>query len=298
MAVALAPPVAAGILLFHERAALMAAVAVVLGGAVGLIARLAHLPGGGSAMCSAVIGVALCGPLAPYEWTPAIALSAAIAEVLRSRFWPSARIATGVLAYGCAYAAAGGAVAAYERPAQLGALFAEPIQLWSRFFGGAARPIEPVTLYVGNVAGPVFCTSLLAVAIGLAWLWYARRLSLACLIGFGVAGAGLAFGLRWDPVFQLDSGPAWFVAGYALADRRLLPAEPVFRPMLAVAAAVFGIGLRADHYYIEALFLAVAGVQVVFSLVEVGVRFLAPRVAPAAGRLIGRRRTRTEPVSG
>src|SRR5437660_1403940 len=86
---------------------------------------------------------------------------------------------------------------------------------------------------------------LLAVVISIAWLWYARRVSLAALIGFLLGGLLISVMLRWDPVFQLDSGPTWFVAALALADRRLLPEEPVLRPTLAFAAGVFAVGVRA-----------------------------------------------------
>src|SRR6266581_4117975 len=106
-------------------------------------------------------------------------------------------------------------------------------------------------LYVGNVPGPVFATSLLAVAIGVAWLAYARRVSLVVLVAF-LAGAALAiYSFHWDPLFQLDSGPTWFVAGLLLADRRLLPGAWSPRPLLGLAGGLFAVGLRRNGYGIE-----------------------------------------------
>ena len=298
MAIALAPSVAAGILLFRERAALIAAVAVAIGGSIGLIARLARMPGGGAALTNAVIGAALCGPLAAPGWPAGIALTAAITELLRARFWPTSRISTGLLAYAAAYLAGSGVVAAYARPSAPGLMFPEPIQQWSRFYGGAARFLDPVTLYVGNVAGPALCTSLLAVAIGAAWLWYARRLSLISLAGFLVTGTAMSLALHWDPVFQLDSGPAWFVVGFTLADRKLLPSEPRSRPVLAAATGVIALGLRATNLYIEALPLVAVALQLVFSGVEAAAGAMTPRLLPGGRRVIGRRPAETEPVSG
>jgi len=62
------------------------------------------------------VGVALCGPLSPPVWPALIALTAAVLEVARSHYWPGARIHTGVVAYAAMYLAAGGAMAAYQRP--------------------------------------------------------------------------------------------------------------------------------------------------------------------------------------
>src|SRR5205814_10234890 len=115
---------------------------------------------------------------------------------------------------------------------------------WYQFFSPASAPIDPVRLYVGNIPGPVFATSLLAIAIGVAWLAYARRVSLVVLIGFMVGSLVAIYSLHWDPLFQLDSGPTWFVAALILADRRLLPDAWALRPALGFAAGLFAVGLR------------------------------------------------------
>lgn len=275
---AMAPSLIAGVILFRVPAIEFLTIALAVGAAIHLIARVLRLSVAMSPVLPAVMGVALCGPLASPLWPLLVAMLAGVLEVLRGHFWPSTRVANGVVAYALLFLAGGGAMAAYVRPGST-VLFPEPIQQWSRFFGGSTHFIEPITLYVGNVAGPVFATSLLAVAVGLAWLWYARRLSVGAAIAFLVAGVAISAALRWDPVFQMDSGPAWFCAGLALCDRRLLPPETFARPVLAAMVGALGVGLRAVHLYIEALFIAVAAVQVVFTLVELGVRMVAPRVA-------------------
>jgi hypothetical protein len=264
---ALAGPVIAGLILFRQPAFEFLGMAIAIGGAVHLGAGFLRVKLETSPMLVALVGVALCGPLSPPVWPALIALTAAVLEVARSYYWPRARIHTGVVAYALAYLAAGGAMAAYQRPGSP-RMFPEPIAQWSQFYGGATHFIEPITLYVGNVAGPVFATSLLAVVIGMAWLWYARRLSLLAATSFLTAGVLMAAALGYDPVFQLDSGPAWFVVGFALCDRRLLPEQPLARPLMAAAAGVIGVGLRAAHFYVEALFLAVAAIEVIYLLLE------------------------------
>lgn len=286
--VAILPPAAAAVFFFRSEAALVLAAAFAVGLAVQIGARLLGVPLQGSPAVVALLGVGLCGPLTARVWILTIALTAALLEVLRGRFWPSARIHTGLLAYSGAFLASQGMVAAYARPGT-SQLFPEPIQQWSRFYGGAAHFIDPVTLYVGNVAGPVLGTSLLAVLIGLAWLWYARRLSLLTAGGFLVGGVAIAAGLRWDPLFQLDSGPAWLCAGYMLADRRLLPADPALRPVIGLAAGVVAVALRTEHMYIEALFLTVAALQTSIAVVELLVRFAERRLKISRERRLSRK---------
>jgi hypothetical protein len=289
---ALAGPVIAGLILFRQPAFEFLGMAVAIGGAVHLGARLLRVKLETSPMLVALVGVALCGPLSPPVWPALIALSAAVLEVARSHYWPRARIHTGVVAYAAMYLAAGGAMAAYQRPGSP-RMFPEPIAQWSQFYGGATHFIEPITLYVGNVAGPVFATSLLAVVIGMAWLWYARRLSLLAATSFLAAGVVMAAALGYDPAFHLDSGPAWFIVGFALCDRRLLPEQPLARPVMAALAGVIGVGLRAAHFYVEALFLAVAAIEVLYLMLEL--------VAYATWRLLRLNRRRrlagTESVS-
>lgn len=292
-ALALLPPIVAGLLLFRWQAFYMLVIAVVTGFVAELLALRLKWSLGASPILVAIVGVGLCGPVAALVWPAVIAVMAAILELLRSRLAPVMRVHTGLLAYSIVFLASNGATAAYVRPGTM-QLFPEPITQWSRFFGGAAHFLEPITLYVGNVAGPVFGTSLLAVAIGLAWLWYARRLSLAAAIAFLAAGSAVAVGQRWDPVFHLDSGPAWFAAGVCLCDRRLLAPDPVARLLLGGAAGTIGIGMRMVHGSIEWTFLALAAVQLLVGLFELGVRLVDPRVRRVS--VLGRT-SRTGPAS-
>lgn len=293
IALALLPPIGAGLLLFRWQALYMLAIAVVTGFVAELLALRLRWSLGASPVLVAIVGVGLCGPVAALVWPAVIAVVAAILELLRSRLAPVLRVHTGILAYVIVFLASNGATAVYVRPGTM-QLFPEPIAQWSRFFGGAAHFLEPITLYVGNVAGPVFSTSLLAVGIGLAWLWYAQRLSLAAAIGFFAAGSAMAIGQHWDPVFHLDSGPAWFAAGICLCDRRLLSPDPLARPLLGGAAGTVGIGLRLVHGSIEWTFLAVAAVQLLAGMLELLVRFIDPRVRRVS--VLGRT-SRTEPAS-
>ncbi len=267
--IALCPPVIAGLILFHAPAFEMLGVALVAGLAGVLVAQWLwrhHLPHPGAGpLIAAVFGVALIGAGAGLVVTAEIAVLAVGLEVLRGRYIPVVRAQAGLIAYAIIALATRGAPSAYVNPAS-GRTFGDPISTWYHFFSPAAAPIDPVRLYVGNVPGPVFATSLLAIAIGVAWLAYARRVSFAVLVSF-VIGALLAVDMfHWDLVFQLDSGPTWFVAGLLLADRRMLPDSWAIRPLLGFAAGLFAIGLRRNGYGIEAAFFAVATVQAVMAV--------------------------------
>lgn len=271
-AIALGPPVIAGLIIFHTIAFEMLGVAIGAG-VVGVIVaqlisrhRVPHP--GASPIISAVFGVALVGAGAGLVVTAEIAVLAVVLEVLRLRYMPAIRAQVGLLAYAAVALITRGAPTAYVNPAS-GKAFGDPLGIWYQFFSPASAPIDPVRLYVGNVPGPVFATSLLAVAIGVAWLAYARRASLVLLGGFLLGGFLAINTFHWDVVFQLDNGPTWFVAGLLLADRRLLPDSWALRPLLGFAAGLFGIGLRRDGYGLEAAFFAVAVVQTVMAILVV-----------------------------
>lgn len=271
-AIALCPPVIAGLIVFRTKAAEMLAIALAAGIVGVLVATWLwrhHMPHpGASPIIAAVIGVALVGAGASLILTGEIAALAVILEVLRARFIPAIRAQAGLLAYAAVALVTRGGPFAYVNPAT-GRAFGDPISTWYQFFSPASAPIDPVRLYVGNVPGPVFATSLLAVAIGVAWLAYARRVSLVVLLGF-LAGGWLAINtFHWDPLFQLDNGPTWFVAGLLLADRRLLPDSWAVRPVLGFAGGLFAIGLRRDGYGMEAAIFTVATVQAVMAVVVI-----------------------------
>jgi len=276
-AIALLPPVVAGLIIFKAPAAQMLAVALAAG-AVGLLASrwlLAGVRRGGgiSPLIAPMFGVALVGPGAGLAITAEVAVLAVILELLRLRYIPAIRAQAGIIAYAVIALATRGATSAYVNPAS-GAQFGDPLNTWYLFFSPASAPIDPIRLYVGNVPGPVFATSLLAVAVGIAWLAYARRVSLVVLFGFLIGALVAIYTLHWDPVFQLDSGPTWFVAGLVLADRRLLPDSWAIRPTLGFAVGLFAVGLRrpaegawfAGHG-LELAFFSVALVQAVMAII-------------------------------
>ena len=278
-AIALLPAVAAGLIIFKVPAFKMLAIALAAG-IVGVIAARLIWRGraphpGANLLLAPVFGIALIGAGAGLLISIEIAVLAVVLEVLRTRYMPAIRAQAGLLAYAVIALATRGAPFAYINPAN-GEPFGDPIGTWYQFFAPASAPIDPIQLYVGNVPGPVFATSLLAIAIGVAWLAYARRVSLVVLFGF-LAGSLLAiYTFRWDPLFQLDSGPTWFVAGLLLADRRLLPGSWAVRPVLGFAAGLFAVGLRRPAegawfggHGIEVAFFTVAAIQAVMAVVVI-----------------------------
>lgn len=278
--IALAPPVIAGLIIFRLPALEMLGVAIAFGVGAQIFARIVwrsqFARPQASPLIAAVVGVALIGAGAPLTTriggivvpgTPiVIAALAVVFELTRARYIPAVRAQAGLLAYALVALITRGAPFAYVNPAN-GKSFGDPIGIWHLYFSPASAPIDPIRLYVGNVPGPVFATSMLAVLIGIAWLAYARRLSLVVLVTF-LIGAMLPIQLfHWDFLFQLDSGPTWFVAGLLLADRRLLPGSWAIRPVLGLGAGILAVGLRSRGYGIEAAFFTVAGLQAVMAVV-------------------------------
>ena len=270
---AFAPAVVAGVLIFKLPALEMLAIAVVPGLAGYAITRWVwpgHLRRSDAGpVLAAVIGVALVGAGASLLIAAEVAVLAVVLEVLRARYVPAIKAQLGMLAYAAVALATRGAPFAYINPAS-GRAFSDPISTWFHFFSPASAPIDPIRLYVGNVPGPVFATSLLAVAIGAAWLAYARRLSLAVLFSFLLGSVLAIYAFHWDLFFQLDSGPLWFVAALVLADKRLLPDSWSIRPALGFAAGLFAVGLRRQGYGIEAALMTIAVVNAVMALLVLG----------------------------
>ena len=280
--IALVPPVIAGLALFHLAAAGILLVALIVGVGAHLAAVAGKQPLLMTPVIPALLGVALVGPDASIGWGFAVALAASVLELLRARFLPKARIQTGVLAYVALFLATRGGPAQYVNPGTMRPL-AEPIRLWSAYFGGAEAPIDSIRLYVGNVPGPVFATSLLAVANGAAWFWYARRLSPIVLVGF-VLGALLPIALfHWNAAFQLDSGPAWFAVALVLADRRLLPASTAARPLMGLAVGLLAMVARTAGVGVEWTFVGVAAIQMVVAVVEGAAWLIAERAGIYSG---------------
>jgi NQR2, RnfD, RnfE family len=262
---ALVPPVVAGVALFKLDAVEVLVIATGAGLAAHLAARLLGQPLDGSPLVPAVVGVALIGSGADLPWAAAVAVTAAALELGRARFVPATRLQVGLVAYSLVMLVSQGGPAAYVTPA--GVPTPEPIRLWLSHGGGSA-PIDPVRLYVGNVAGPVFATSMLAVAVGAAWLWYARRLSLLVVLTFLAGTLVPIVALRWSAGYQLDSGPLWFAAALVLADRHTLPASKLGRPLVGFVAGLAALGARTRGYGIESAIVVVACAQVLTVAVQ------------------------------
>lgn len=265
-AIAFAPSVLAGLLIFRLHALYMLTLAAAVGGLVHLVARVLGRTVNDSPVLPAVVGSMLVGAGAPILWVGAVALAAALLELGRTQLLPAARLQVGVLAYAGIFVAAPQGVANYLLPS--GAAAPEPIRTALALPGGVA--IDPVRLYVGNVPGPVFATSLLAVAVGVLWLWYARRLSLLVIFTFGVGAIVPIAVMGWNPAMQLESGPLWLLAALVLADRQTLPLSSAGRPLLGLAAGTTALALRARGYAIEATALSVGGLQLAVGLVAGG----------------------------
>ncbi len=117
----------------------------------------------------------------------------------------------------------------------------DPLTLWYRFH----LAVDPIKMYVGNVPGPMGVTSMGAVLLGVAYLWYCRKISLSLLLGYfaGMTAAGLAY--NFDLAFQLSSGPTLFVAGFLAADRRRMVLSDRFTAIIGLIAGGSTIVLRA-----------------------------------------------------
>src|SRR5258707_10027280 len=84
---ALAGPVTAGMILFGQPALEFLGMALGIGGAVHVAARLLKIKLETSPMLVALVGVALCGPLSPPVWPALIALTAAVLEGAPNPYW-------------------------------------------------------------------------------------------------------------------------------------------------------------------------------------------------------------------
>jgi hypothetical protein len=262
--VALVPPVAAGAIVFRLVALEVVVIALAAGLLAHLAARLLGQQLDGTPLLPALVGVALVGSGAALTWAAIVAVLAALLELGRARYVPAARLQVGIVAYAVVLLLSRGGPAVYLTPD--GGPTSEPIRLWLQLGGRAAA--DPIRMYVGNVAGPVLATSMLAVAVGAAWMWYSRRLSLLVVLTF-LAGAMVPITLlRWSAGFQLDSGPLWFAAALVLADRHTLPTSGVGRPLLGFLTGAAALAVRARGLAIEASLAAVAGMQVLTVVVQ------------------------------
>jgi len=278
-ALAMLPSLVAGLLLFRESAATLLVLAVVIGCVAQLPALFLKRFAGGAPLLSAVVAIALVGPNTPLLVVIGLAGAAAAAELLRARFLPSVRFQVGLAAYAAVVIATQGAPAAYLRP-NAATPTPEPIRLWLDFYGGSRMPIDITRLYLGNVAGPVFVTSLLAQVVGAAWLWYARRLSLLTVLGCVIAATAVTLLFHWAPSYQLASGPLWFGLALLLGDRLNLPRNQLPQLLVGLLGGGAALAVRSRGYAIEGSLVAVATVQLASAVVSAGASRLAASPRP------------------
>ena len=257
----LVPAIVAGIVFFRLLAVEMLTIAVGAAVVAYAVSRLRRQPLRSVPVLPPPVGVAPVGLASSLVWVAAVALVAVGLELARERYTPRARLQSGLIAYVLVLVLSRGGTAVYVNPGSTTPV-AEPIRLWLRYFGGPQAPIDPVRLYVGNVAGPAFATSMLAVLVGAAWLWYSRRLSLLVVLTFLVGVTVPVVMAGWSPAYQLLSGPLWFAAALLLADRRDLPRSPIGRPLVGLVAGGSCMWLRARGLAIESALAAMAAVQV------------------------------------
>jgi hypothetical protein len=165
----------------------------------------------------------------------------------------------------------------YSNPFDLRPL-AEPFALAAE----THRTIDPIKLYVGNVPGPLVATSMGAVFLGWAYLWYARRVVgravAAYLVGVGVA----ALVLRQDVPLQIVSGSALFVTAFVATDRRHLRGPNGFLVALGLVAGILTVALRVRGQHIHAALEAWVAIGLAGSLL-VWVWALLPQGLRASG---------------
>ena len=288
---ALAPSIVAGMVFFRLIALEMLVVAAGAAIAAYAASRLRGEPLQTVPVLPALVGVAFIGAGASLAWAVVVAVVAVGLELARDRYTPGARLQTGLVAYSLVWLLARGGPATYVSPDSATPLampgFGVP------HFAAGQGPIDPVRLYVGNVAGPVFATSTLAVAIGAAWFWYARRLSLLVVLTFLVGVTVPMMLAGWSPGYELLIGPVWFAAALLLADRRDLPRSTIGRPLVGFAAGAGAMWLRARGYAIESTIAAMAAVQVGVVAVQ-GVGWLMRNLGHVRARLHERRRPAEE----
>lgn len=149
----------------------------------------------------------------------------------------------------------------YSNPFDLRPL-AEPFALAAE----THRTIDPIKLYVGNVPGPLAATSMGAVLLGWAYLWYARRVVGRALAAYLVGVAVAALALRKDVPLQVVSGSALFVTAFVATDRRHLQGPSGFLVALGLAAGILTVALRMRGQHIHAAWEAWIAVGLVASL--------------------------------
>jgi electron transport complex protein RnfD len=274
-ALALLPLVVAGIIFFLQDAVLLFAISFLAGIVCLLALQLARLTFGLPAwvgfkashpLVASMLIACFLSPRTP-AWVGAtfVIVFVAVDTVL----WPQIRrvmLHPGLIVFGLLFVVQRQLEIGYVNPFD-GRPLDEPLALWYRL--QIPDIIDPVKLYVGNVPGPIGVTSAGAVLLGVAYLWYTRKVSLGIVGGFLAGVAAVALVLRSDLGFQLASGPSLFIAGYLAADRRRVLLAARFTFLFGLAAGVATMLLR---WYGEGLQAAWQGFLLVSLIVTVILR--------------------------
>jgi Na+-translocating ferredoxin:NAD+ oxidoreductase subunit D len=277
-ALALLPLVVAAIVYFLQDSLLLLALSFLAGIVCLLAIQLARLTFGLPAwigfkanhpLVASMLIACFFSPRTP-AWVAAALVMLYI--VMDTLFWPQLRrvmIHPALIVFGLLYIIQRQLGVGYVNPFD-GRQLDDPLTLWYKF----QIVVDPIKLYVGNVAGPIGVTSMGAVLLGAIYLWYTRKISLGIAAGFLCGVAVVALAIRSDLGFQLASGPSLFVAAYVAADRRrvLLP-EP-FTFAFGAAAGIVTVLLRWYGMGLQAAWLGflLVGVAVTAALLALDLR--------------------------
>ena len=287
---ALLPALGLGVFFFRRPAALLIALCFLAGIVCLLALRLARLTVGLPAWVGYRANHPLVASLLVVCFLPStvpawLGVAMVVLLVLLDSFlWPQLQrmvVHPALLVFGILYLVERQLAVGFVNPFDLRPL-EDPLGLWYRLH----LSIDPVKLYVGNVPGPLGATSMAALLLGLAYLWYTRKIGLGMLGGFLAGIAAASVGLRTDAVFQLSSGPALFVAGYVAADRRRVAVDERAAVLIGAAAGVLTMGLRANGQGAQAAWEGLLAVGVLATVVlRVAGLVRGRRAAPAAAPL-------------
>jgi electron transport complex protein RnfD len=247
-ALALLPLVVAGIVYFLQDSLLLFALAFLAGIVCLLAIQLARLTFGLPAwigfkanhpLVASMLIACFFSPRTP-AWVAATMVMLYV--LMDTLFWPQLRrvmIHPALIVFGLLFIIQRQLGIGYLNPFD-GRQLDDPLTLWYKF----QIVVDPVKLYVGNVAGPIGVTSMGAVLLGAIYLWYTRKISLGIVAGFLCGVAVVALAIRSDLGFQLASGPSLFVAAYIAADRRRVLLSERFTFAFGAAAGVATMLLR------------------------------------------------------
>lgn len=298
---ALLPALALGVFFFRRPAALLIALCFLAGIVCLLALRLARLTVGlpawvGHKATQPLVASLLVACFLPSTIPPWLGVAMVVLLVVLDTFlWPQLHrilIHPALVVFGVLFLAQRQLGVGFVNAFDLHPLD-EPLNLWYRLH----IVIDPVKLYVGNVSGPLGATSMAAVLLGIAYLWYTRKISIGLVGGFLLGIAAGAAALRFDAAFQLSSAPALFLAGLLAADRRRLNTDDRVGAVIGAVAGLATMALRARGQGEQATWEALLAVGVLATVVVRGVGLVRGRAPqPAALRPMAVRSNQHEPA--